>query len=217
MPGVGIEVKGRRLLSLKIQRAVNRIGRFEELHRRIGVESLAWIGRNFRASGLERPWKPLRPSTLLARRVGRRAGTAKPLLNTGGLAGSFSFRATAAEVRTGSPMDLAKWHHGGTGPYEIRPRTKKALAFVSPFGAVKRPGVTRRLLGRERGREFTSFRMAGRSKKAFGQLPFLVVKSVKHPGLPARPLLPSDRAALDIALKVGRSWVREHLAELGGT
>lgn len=219
MAGLAVELRGLRLLSLKLQRAANRIGNFGELHRRVGIKMLAWIHQNFRVSGLERPWKPLAPNTILARRLGGGRGGPRPLRNTGGLEGSFSYTATETAAIAGAPGDLPLWHHRGVRPFgPIRPRTKKALAFVAVGGRVKSAGTTRRLLGAERTqRKFTDFRLAGRSKRDFGRLPFVVVKQVtRHPGIPARPLVPSDRAALGIALQVGRAWVREHLEELGG-
>lgn len=220
MAGLAVELRGLRILSLKLQRAANRIGNFGELHRRVGIRMLAWIHQNFRVSGLERPWAPLAPNTILARRLGGGRGGARPLRNTGGLEGSFSYTATDTEAVVGAPGDLARWHHRGVRPFgPIRPRTKKALAFVAVGGGIKKPGTTRRLLRAEKTqRKFTDFRLAGRSKKDFARLPFVVVSQVKrHPGIPARPLVPSDRAALGIALQVGRAWVREHLQELGGT
>lgn len=220
MAGVGVELRGLRVFSLKLQRAANRIGNFEELHRRVGIRMLAWVHQNFRVSGLERPWAPLAPNTILARRIGGGRGGAKPLRNRGILEGSFSFQATATEAVVGAPGDLPRWHHRGVRPFgPILPRVKKALAFVAVGGRIKKPGTTRKLLRAEKTqRKFTDFRLGGRSKKDFARLPFVVVSKVtRHPGIPARPLVPSDRAALGIALQVGRAWVREHLEELGGT
>ena len=52
----------------------------------VGQRVVAWIDQNFRAGGLERPWAPLSPNTVAARRKGRGAGTAQPLRDTGRMA-----------------------------------------------------------------------------------------------------------------------------------
>ena len=84
---------------------------------------------------------------------------------------------------------------GGTREYEIRPVHKKALAFfplasvgaavqrMQPIGVGK--GVLRGLYRRGNfGRELKPSKMA-----TFGQMGGVVVKSVIHPPLPARPVM----------------------------
>lgn len=68
----------------------------------------------------------------------------------------FSYQVTGGMLRIGTNDHKAAWHHFGTGthgegkgPYTIRPKAKKALAFGGGvFSSVKHPGVpARRLIG----------------------------------------------------------------------
>lgn len=77
----------------------------------------------------------------------------------------------ALSVRVGTNVDYALFVHEGTRPHIIRPRTKKALAFVWPNA----PGNI----------------AAGRPKrsKRGKSGPFVVLAYVQHPGTRARPFL----------------------------
>lgn len=68
----------------------------------------------------------------------------------------FSYQVTGGELRVGTNDNKAAWHHFGTGthgegkgPYTIRPKNRKALAFGGGvFSQVTHPGVpARRLVG----------------------------------------------------------------------
>lgn len=132
----------------------------ERLLRAIGVKMLDWIHRSFEAEGLEVKWRPLSPNTLASR-----SGGGKMLRVTGRLKRSFGMKVSGNTVEIGSPLDLAGWQHSGTKSYAIRPRSARALRFMSQSGAK-------------------------------------FAKYVKHPGLPARPLIPSERLARRIAIDV---------------
>lgn len=111
----------------------------------IGIRQMRWIDQNFRRGGLERRWAPLKPSTIAA----RRKGSSKPLMDTGGLRRAFNYRVLSTqEVEVGAvgredrPAgslatygEIARWHHGGTRPYTIIPKTKKALRWRTGRGA----------------------------------------------------------------------------------
>jgi phage gpG-like protein len=55
----------------------------------------------------------------------------------------------------------------------------------------------------------------GRGLKDYASKNFMVVKSVQHPGLPARPLLPSTSMAQELATTVARNFLAE-LLQRGG-
>lgn len=68
----------------------------------------------------------------------------------------FSYQVTGGMLRIGTNDNKAAWHHFGTGthgegngPYTIRPKSRKALAFGGGvFSSVTHPGVpARRLIG----------------------------------------------------------------------
>jgi hypothetical protein len=44
-----------------------------------------------------------------------------------------------------------------------------------------------------------------------GRLNFMTVKSVQHPGLAARPLLPSPTLARQLAAEVARTFIRDRV------
>jgi phage gpG-like protein len=142
----------------------------------IGARHLRWINENFRTEGAAprsgtSGWFPLSPNTIAARR-GRGRG-AKILQDTGRLRMSFAVdaRALAGEVEVGTSDQRAPWHHLGTRPYVIRP---------------KKPGG------------ILAFKGAGPSGKS-GFWRF--AKMVHHPGLRARPLIPQEPVARDMAVE----------------
>jgi len=214
MAGISIQITGTDIVQRLLLRLHASLENLQPVHERIALQLWKWIQKNFQEGGTERPWAPLKEGTIL----GRRRKSSVPLQDSGRLRQSFTYRATATEAVVGSADPRAEWHHKGTAPYTIYPRNKKALAFPSPHGKVKSAVGTQKFLrGEKRGKGgFTTFRGAGRSKKDFARLPFLVVKKVRHPGLPARPLLPSPGVAQDIAVKTVAGYIRDVLTQRGG-
>lgn len=114
----------------------------------IGSGLLSWIMRNFEQGGIEHPWAPLAASTI----AGRRKGSSSILQDTGRLKQSFvvDARATSGFVDVGTRDPRAGWHHFGTAPYEIRPRGRSPLTFLTAGGErmfrrhVHHPGLTPR-------------------------------------------------------------------------
>lgn len=128
--GVSIEVRGK-----EVQRKLAKFGKkldTRTILAAIGLRQLRWIDKNFKVGGLERKWKPLARSTV----AGRRKGSSKPLLNTRKLQASFVFKVLADQVKVGSRDVRAKWHHEGTKPYTIKPKSKKMLRFKTEKGTV---------------------------------------------------------------------------------
>ena len=154
----------------------------------IGEHLLYWVDHNFQNEGTEKKWAKLSDNTLAGRRKNGRV--AKILQDTGRLKMSFVkgklqnvHSISGNKLEVGSEDPRAIWHHKGTDPYDIYPKNKEALSFV--IGGMKiyekRGGLSNR--------------------KA-------VVKHVHHPGLIARPLIPSDGLAQKIADKAVRAYVK---------
>lgn len=165
--------------SEEVKKLVNEVLKSVEptrLLKLIGVKNKSWIIRNFKAKGrLNKTWAPLKESTIEA----RRQGSSSPLQDTGHLRRSFESRILSRNtVEIGSDLEIAKYHEEGTkGPYRIAPRNKKYLTIPSPLGKV-----------------FSSGALAG--KRGF------FAKEVMHPGLVARPMLPSKHIAEKLAIGV---------------
>lgn len=161
----------------------------------VGTAVLYWINENFRSGGSEHPWQPLAASTLAARRQGGGSGGSQILRDTGRLAQSF-VRASGPQgklsgdaVWVGTADERAVYHHFGTRPFTIRPKGGRGvLRIPTPDGVVYRRFPTK----------------AGKEGAA-------------HPGLPARPLLPSLRLAERLALQTLQGYVDELTAQANAT
>lgn len=154
----------------------------------IGLRLLQWVNQNFRQGGAERPWAPLSPNTIAGRRRGRGAGGAQMLRDTGHMAQSFTpgapdslYEETDDFVRVGTADRKAAWHHFGTAPYTITTKPPDRRSRKNP----KRPGYL--LIMTPQGPIFR--------------------REVHHPGLPARPLLPSDPLARTLAEETLQAYV----------
>jgi len=166
----------------------------------VGQRVVAWIDQNFRAGGLERPWAPLSPNTVAARRKGRGAGTAQPLRDTGRMAQSFvpgapdsAYALGVNDVTVGTNDQKAVFHQFGTRPYVIRPKARKFLRFITaaPQGA-----------GRGKPRK---------ARRGF----YAFAREVHHPGIPARPMLPSEPLARQLAEDTLQAYVDEVVRRRG--
>lgn len=151
-------VRARRKLE-KLRKIIRAKGVTEAMIR--GV--VEWMRLNFLAEGLDRKWKPLAPSTraVTGRRKAFRGGKFAQAFRRGRLRNFLNLKRAGYKVRIGLKSQLARWHHGGTKPYTIRPRKASLLRFQV-----------------SRGPEGVVF-----------------AKVVRHPGLPARRLLPNARSA----------------------
>lgn len=148
------------------------------LLRAVGLKFLRWIDQNFREEGKERPWAPLSPNTVAGRRKGSGSGSAQILQDTGRLKQSFSIlRSDENTVTVGTNLSYAKYHHYGTDPYTIEPKSSRILAFVTADGM-----------------RFS--------------------KTVNHPGLPSRPLIPSEKLSKKIARETVEQIINEKLKRM---
>lgn len=135
---------------------------------------LAWVDENFYVGGLEKRWPALRPTTVMLQGgpTGRSRQENKPLARWRQMVTS---KVTGNEVRIGFAKEIAKmtpWHHFGTSPYIIEPVKAKVLAALIPGG------MRVSLLGRTGSGPKGDYLIFG--------------KRVHHPGLPERPLIPSE-------------------------
>ena len=199
----GIVVNGLPQVVADIQKQVGRLKDRTELHRQIGVDMIKWIDRNFEAQGLEKPWAPLAASTVFGRRQG--GGGAKILQNNGILRASHTYRASANNVVVGFPEGgIAEYQHFGTAPYTIRPKNPDGvLAFPFPPGLGAPTSIVQRRKGAPK---------AGTTNKSGSKQSFMFVKEVHHPGLKARPLLPS----VPLAEQLANESIQRYMANLTG-
>lgn len=198
----------------------------------VGAEILKEVGRNFAAEGIWSKWAPLRPNTLAGRRQG---GSSKALQASGRLRASFRMEPLKSQVRVGSPLKIAEWHHMGRGvavgqaKWKITPKHGKALAFPVAGG-----GQSLRGLGQSKGVsvsmirgnliqsahfaglrapikvvKFKTYAYHKRSAKFMSGIPMAVVRSVMHPGYPPRPMLPPDKVAGEIAEAVVQKFLEK--------
>lgn len=195
--GQGLEHMRALIKTLILSNSVSK----QKIHDRIGIAVIGWIDKNFKAQGLEKPWAPLRPSTVFAK---RKAGVGTKAL--AGLRSWVTHKATAQQVIVGFPSESpAKFHHYGTkGPYEIRPKNKKVLRFLMPpFSNIATKNMRTVLTPRPAGMPKVGMVKGNKQSWLFSTV-------VHHPGLPARPLLPSTHKAEEIAKVV----IEDALAEL---
>ncbi len=157
MIGVSIKVEYKKAKK-KLERAGKALD-LTTLLKLIGMRHLYWINQNFEKEGIEKKWAPLSKGTLANRRDG--GGGAKTLRDTGKLAQSFVPTYSANKVSVGTMNKTAIWHHFGTKPYIIKPKSGKVLVFKGAGGQavfariVHHPGLPeRRLLpSRELGKQ----------------------------------------------------------------
>lgn len=132
------------------------------------------IDDTFRREGrFGEQWAPLSPGTI----EGRRKSSSAPLQDTGRLRQSFvrgqPIRRTRSSVTIGTNLDYAEFHEKGVGPFgPIVPRRAKALTIPSPGGPAK----------------FTKGRLKGKRG-------YFAKRVAVHPGIPARPMIPTEPRA----------------------
>lgn len=216
-------------LARRIRSAEELLGRPDPILKAFGVVTLGWIGQTFRVGGRPK-WKPLTDWTLAGRREGRgkpgsRAASmsAQPLQNNGNLRNSFDFQISGRSTTIFSNNPVAHFHEFGTkGPYEIKPKNAKALALpfldrhktgpragkvkgqysLAGLGRSKPNGRGGYILDRNAIKHHAHAQRAGKSVSPYKEV-YLLLKVI-HPGISARPMLPTDEQilpALDAAAK----------------
>jgi phage gpG-like protein len=130
--------------------AVGRILNPREMMEAIGFRWLRWVNENLREAGVDQQWPPMSPNTILVRptRMSDRHFSSRYLSR---LSQSFVANVTDTTVEVGTEQEYADYHHFGTRPYDIYPRTAKFLKFRTTGGwrfakVVHHPGLPARAL-----------------------------------------------------------------------
>ena len=205
--GISTEIKGIGELRRKLSNIEQKTEDLTDVHRRIAIRLLTLVQRGFdegQQPGGEK-WVPLKASTIF----GRRGKTSNPLQDTGEiLKDSFTIEGTdETQAVVGSAEKIALFHQKGTkGPYKIPKggaQTGITLAFPWPPGykGLKGTEVKRRKGQLKKGATLTK---SGNISSRL--LNLLFRKSVKHPGLPARPMLPTEELAESEAIDVADKY-----------
>jgi phage gpG-like protein len=212
--GLGVTIKGdwRPLLSAVEKELV---ANPTPLLKVFGLRVLREVDEIFRAQG-KPAWAPLKPSTVSA----KRQATGKASRGTKALAGlrsTFDMQISGPrQVTVFSTEPKAIFHEFGTkGPYEIRPKTAKALALPFLPGRDAGTGTARSGkagkfslsgLGRARATGRGSFTTpGGATKVAYSNVSFRV--KVIHPGLPARRMLPTADQIIPILKREATAFI----------
>lgn len=224
---IEIRVTGLQEADKYIKQVLSSVKDRTRMMRQIGTAVDKWIDTNFAAEGAEQHWPRLATSTVFARTQGRGGGSAKILQNKGLLRASHSFIATADKVVVGFPEgSTAAFHHFGTNPYTIRPHNASGvLAFPFPpwMNIGQRVGGANVIVRRRVGTPRRGVVSAKRAKQLGYTVPkgkgdtqaMLMTRSVHHPGLVARKLLPSITLAEQIAQQAASDYVQTVVDKLG--
>lgn len=182
---LSISTTGTDELTRHFRQIQKKVKNHKVLYKRIGIKILRYVNDNFKAEGKESKWKKLSKLTIQA----RRKKSSKILQDTGKLKQSYTYKVGRRSVKIGSPLKIAKHHEFGTKSYQIVPKKKKALLFgVNP--------AERARLAKKAGSK------AEKGKAIFS-------KGVQHPGLVARPMLPSKELGLMMSIQVADGFVKE--------
>lgn len=226
--GVRVVTPDLRQVAARIEAAERVLGSPEPLLKAFGVATVGWIGQTFRVQG--RPaWKPLTTWTLAGRREGKGSRSPQVLANTGKLRNSFDYRTTARACIVFTPNPVAVFHQFGTrGPYIIRAKPGKRLAL--PALGFRDDGrvsgqYTKAGLGRSRATKQGSFlvttpgrnapaRVTARTGKTIAPYRNVIFRQqVTHPGLPARPMLPTAEQILPTLHRIATGIVDRALGK----
>lgn len=205
---IGVRIKGSPQFNRNMADIQRRLRDTRPLMRSLAITSHKWIMENYRTGGgllKGRRWPKLAASTVAS----RRRKSSKPLQDTGHLQRQWNWRATRSKAVIGNPMDIARYHEEGTGiygpggqPYEIRPKTRRALWFGTATSGVT---IATRRRGQKLGGRLAH--VTGRPPRAFGQQPGVFATRVLHPGVRKRRQLPTEAEVLPRLLKTTEVWM----------
>ena len=186
-----VSVRGIERVKAMLGRISRKVQTRKDLHLRFAIIASNWVSRNFASEGrLAGGWKPLRPGTL----AGRRTGAGRILQDTGLLRASFLPFWDADGGGVGSADRRSLWHHKGTRPYIIKPKKPGGhLTFIVADSIQVKTRI---------------FKSGKRIFVPSARGRFISVKEVKHPGLPKRRLLPTERELLPQLLVATKEYVR---------
>lgn len=145
------------------------------LYRLVGQRLLKWVNDNFQAEGLEKKWPALSPNTIAARRAGKiKKGQGAVKYRGRMVVGSAGALSGAKALQDTGRLKQSFYSQA----YDdmVRVGTQSVIAEYHHFG-------TKSFTIRPNAAKFLYFMTA--SGPAFA-------RQVRHPGIPQRPLLPSD-------------------------
>ena len=182
------------------------------LHARFAILASRWIDRNFQSEGAMTgtPWPKLKPMTI----AGRRKMSSRVLQDTGLLRASFLPQWDDQAARVGTASEISKYHEYGTkGPYEIKPKRAKALAWkvAGPLMGATPSGLSffrSATVGKKFGKGFSSL-ITGTTYRKGENIVF--AQSVTHPGLPVRRMLPrmGEPTLMPELLRASLNYIKE--------
>lgn len=153
----------------------------------VAARLMSYVDESFRTRGRGR-WQRLSWSTLAL----RKRGGDEPLQDTGMYKQSFTqetdnatFIEVGTNLKTSSGVPLGKIHEQGTDPYIIRLKNAKVLAAALGGGA--HGAGEHGSVGLLRSRRETRW--------------FFFGKEAHHPGIPARPVLPTSEQEAEAVLR----------------
>ena len=203
-----ITVRGMREVQrmlLRVAATASTSGGRTGLHARFAILAARWVDRNFRSEGAMTgtPWAKLRPMTV----AGRRKMSSRVLQDTGLLRASFLPQWDDKAARVGTASEISKYHEFGTkGPYKIRPKRAKALAWkvAGAFSGLQTRGLrTSRVRA-----SFSSLTTKTTFRKGEN---VVFAAEVTHPGLPVRRMLPrmGEPTLMPELLRTALNYVNE--------
>lgn len=148
----------------------------------IGNRHLEWMNENLDAAGTEKKHQIMSPNTIAVRPQrssshhfsSRYLSRLKQSLTKG-----KGIKIESRSVTVGTEDEFAHFHHFGTKPYTIRPKTKGGfLVFKTADGMV-------------------------------------MAREVHHPGIPARPFLPSKAVAEKLAIRILEASYKKMVKDAG--
>ena len=213
-----IVIRGVQQVQRELGRVIGSIAKPQPLLRAVGTVIDRWIDQNFLAQGAEQRWKPLAASTIFARRQGRGGGSPRVLMDRGKLRASHSFKVSGSIVQIGFPQgSAAEYHHKGSPPHTIRAKKATMLAFPFPaFSQLSTGAMRTKFVKKRTGAPAVGIVKATAIRKAGMAVPkgrgavqsYLFARQVHHPGLVARPLLPTT----GLAERMVHDAVEAHIA-----
>lgn len=180
------------MLKQTLARISKNVRNRKDLHLRFAILASQWVDRNFQRQGAltGKKWDKLSPNTI----EGRINKSSSILQNRRILQQSFLPRWNEKQATIGSPLDIALWHHKGTKSFSISPKKKDFLAFPHAQGTPLKKAFT--------------FPSKERKFKKGTRFVF-TNKTIQHPGLPARPMLPTGKQILPQLLRAALNYVRQ--------
>ncbi len=149
--GIGMSI---RVETRDVRKRLRRLGKTlntRQLLEAIGNRHLKWTNDNLRKAGEDTPHKQMSPNTLLIRPQ-RTSSSHFSSRYRSRLAQSFVSRVIGrSRVLVGTEEQFADFHHFGTEPFTIKPKSKESLRFRTTQGwvtkkEVQHPGIPSRPL-----------------------------------------------------------------------